>query len=947
MTVSAQTLERLAKAMRVHLLGPEKVLPGQPVRLSLLPKASDLRVSDLLLADITNRSVAKDVRFNTYTVLDDSLDNTVLGPNLAGGIPLLATAPVNETKGEFVQTAGKLPVPAEVPVTLEVTWEVYRVNAAGTESLYTGYAAPEGVQSPDVELTFPESLVTGVTDPYVKLRVKARVTLRVGTVNYTADALPPVPLFVMTQAFLTNALTTYAQSLEVVRGESGLVLPGQPAVLKLQQIPGAAPLPDDVPLRLETEWVLKRKQGTSESALAEGTDFEAPLGMRSFNAAFSFLPQSAGEATTDPITVVAKLKGRLSAGPLSTGLVDLALAKDPTFEVMSYESLKLQILREGAGKVVPGRPLPLRLLSPVVPLEALLGGKPPVALGEELLPSSPVRPLELRWFVEERVDDEQNPWRPWAEGTDFLAPQGLLSAETALVFRLLTGDPPVREIRAGLKMRPTGADDSQWVTVALLPLQLLSLNGLLQEMEIRRIGNGPVMPGQTVALQVVPSLQTLAPVGSTGPAGDLAEPFIQLTDLAWVVEEQYLHEWMENGVIRSENRWKKLEPGIDFVAPQGVASPTAILVFPWRHQTYSDNVHIPLRVSLAGKLPTAGDPITISLPALNLTLETIDSIPIEVPVVRVGLGPVEPCKPVLLNILPPFLPKLASLGGLPTINPELPDVASKLPKTPGTPELPIQIANVEVEVRDAGNVQLGDFVQDRPAPDKLTVLLAPPTVPLTNDPQPPTLVSRTIVVKVTVQIGPVSREIRVPITVQLLPLPIPVVLALFRHNNFSPVWGSDPGCVFLMVPENSPLVSVQGALEALKLLRTLLEPLKPIARLVRLITGLGLLADALATQPVKFAVRNTINLKDVNFQEFKLYFWVWEFTLPIKTLEDEMSSFILIGREGTGATLFDWRSGDSPEEGPRLARTLGPNLIHMQTSVGELNDKFSYVRLYP
>jgi hypothetical protein len=152
-------------------------------------------------------------------------------------------------------------------------------------------------------------------------------------------------------------------------------------------------------------------------------------------------------------------------------------------------------------------------------------------------------------------------------------------------------------------------------------------------------------------------------------------------------------------------------------------------------------------------------------------------------------------------------------------------------------------------------------------------------------------------------------ELQLPILLPVIPLP--TVLALFRHANFLPrdtnlrnrsnFIDTPDGFVLLVVPENSPLKALTHLFDVLNTveeLGSLVGSLVPAQ--ARLLLGLQKLAAAVGTQPhIKFrAVNELNNLNAVVMIQRDL-------THNDIEVEDEVSSLILIGPPETKVSLFN------------------------------------------
>jgi hypothetical protein len=203
---------------------------------------------------------------------------------------------------------------------------------------------------------------------------------------------------------------------------------------------------------------------------------------------------------------------------------------------------------------------------------------------------------------------------------------------------------------------------------------------------------------------------------------------------------------------------------------------------------------------------------------------------------------------------------------------------------------------------------------------ELSFLFKPRIVEPTEDQIVPGPITAEIRAKVILSATPVNEtdevkslpvELRLPVLLPVIPLP--TVLALFRHANFLPrdtnlrsranFVDTPDGFVLLVVPEDSPLKALTNLFDVLNTvaqLGSLVGSLVPAQ--ARLLLGLQKLAAAISAQPhIKFrAVKELSNLNAVVMIQRDL-------THNDIEVEDEVSSLILIGPEGTKASLFNRR----------------------------------------
>ncbi|HEX8572289.1 MAG TPA: hypothetical protein VF759_06020 [Allosphingosinicella sp.] len=169
----------------------------------------------------------------------------------------------------------------------------------------------------------------------------------------------------------------------------------------------------------------------------------------------------------------------------------------------------------------------------------------------------------------------------------------------------------------------------------------------------------------------------------------------------------------------------------------------------------------------------------------------------------------------------------------------------------------------------------------------------------------------------------------------LLPLQVPVFLALFRFNDYRPLADDlNPGFALLITGKGSPLKGFTEATnEILVQLEESIRPLRSIAGVAGFLTGLATLRHALAAQPtVRVASGDVENLAAIHMRKDSF--------LGVDALDrdlrahDETGSLILIGPSGTTAGCFcdeEFEQG----EGAFEVRT-GAEAIRLVPSVGAL-----------
>jgi hypothetical protein len=196
----------------------------------------------------------------------------------------------------------------------------------------------------------------------------------------------------------------------------------------------------------------------------------------------------------------------------------------------------------------------------------------------------------------------------------------------------------------------------------------------------------------------------------------------------------------------------------------------------------------------------------------------------------------------------------------------------------------------------------------------------PETVELRAAPAAP-VVAR---VRATVTLGETSRVVETDVNV--LPLRIPSLLALFRNGSFS---AADYGAALLVVPANSPLSSVRGVRSAVEQLHAAAERLSVFGSFAALAGRVATLVQALREhEHVAFA--STDAVADLG-----------EHTLIPRgvladaiTAEDEVSSAILLGPATRQARLFLHRGFD--QRGGELDISVDHENIVLVADLGSL-----------
>jgi hypothetical protein len=146
-----------------------------------------------------------------------------------------------------------------------------------------------------------------------------------------------------------------------------------------------------------------------------------------------------------------------------------------------------------------------------------------------------------------------------------------------------------------------------------------------------------------------------------------------------------------------------------------------------------------------------------------------------------------------------------------------------------------------------------------------------------------------------------------PIPVIVPQIGLPTVLATFRHANFLPADGDNPGWVFVMVPGNSKFRALNELAPIITDLQTRLGSLTAFAGIAGFLLGLDLLTNALNAQTfVQFLAADEIeDLENVVLQSGHWYNFMGTGPLTDMDADDEISSIIFLGVEGKNVELFN------------------------------------------
>ena len=245
---------------------------------------------------------------------------------------------------------------------------------------------------------------------------------------------------------------------------------------------------------------------------------------------------------------------------------------------------------------------------------------------------------------------------------------------------------------------------------------------------------------------------------------------------------------------------------------------------------------------------------------------------------------------------------------------QLPGVPGNLGQLKGT--LPMAVATrvpvtaqVTWEVLDAeGNALPGSEFD---APGGLTgievsVVFVPATTELTTaNPVPaPTRRQLRATVQLTAAGVTVGPRVLPAIPVLVPVIPIPTILAAFLHSNFQARDGDDDGAALIVVPSNSPLASAAQLQSTLNTLQSTLSGLSGLAGFAGMVLGISELTGALsAHKSANVQFRATDQIKNLNSITLIQNSW---YENDIEA-EDELSSLVLLGRDGRAVEFFKHR----------------------------------------
>ncbi|MFF5973995.1 hypothetical protein ACFY7C_20945 [Streptomyces sp. NPDC012769] len=276
----------------------------------------------------------------------------------------------------------------------------------------------------------------------------------------------------------------------------------------------------------------------------------------------------------------------------------------------------------------------------------------------------------------------------------------------------------------------------------------------------------------------------------------------------------------------------------------------------------------------------------------------------------------------LSGVTPP-----AGVGGL------LGQLSGTVPMLSET-EVPVQL-DVEWSVQDENgqpldrekwNVTQGELSDTGPTPTikgtDIAVALKPEVQELTTTNLAPPPVKRQLKARVMLKVLDKSTEwIDLPAVPVLVPtLALPKLLAAFRHGNFQAKSDDEDGFVFILVPGNSPLRSIEQLNATLSTLQTAVSSLKSFASFATFLLRLDALVGSLAASPY-FAFAAADAIPDLNETTVIQNDW---FTNDIE-LEDEFSSMIFIGPAGKVLDCFCEVNFNN--ENGHFKLTIGPDFF--------------------
>lgn len=212
-------------------------------------------------------------------------------------------------------------------------------------------------------------------------------------------------------------------------------------------------------------------------------------------------------------------------------------------------------------------------------------------------------------------------------------------------------------------------------------------------------------------------------------------------------------------------------------------------------------------------------------------------------------------------------------------------------------------------------------------------IIVPPIVELTNSVSV-SAIAYQIRATITLTAGATTLTQSLPaIPINVAFLKIPRFVVFFLHKNFAAVEGDTDGAAFIVVPHDSPLHSLTELQTTLNALTSTLSSLSSIVSLAGFLLGVTELTSALTAQPhIQFRATNLSDeFNDFNDVTLKKK-WHWLFGWRSTEAEDELSSLIFVGLEGSQIDCFI----DKNRRGSRFTLTTG---VAMHVIVRDLHSK--------
>ncbi|MFY9620476.1 MAG: hypothetical protein WAM70_07430 [Pyrinomonadaceae bacterium] len=279
---------------------------------------------------------------------------------------------------------------------------------------------------------------------------------------------------------------------------------------------------------------------------------------------------------------------------------------------------------------------------------------------------------------------------------------------------------------------------------------------------------------------------------------------------------------------------------------------------------------------------------------LTTVVEQLNKLANSLSIITNALGPIEPGQKVEFNLV-------SSIADM--------SVSETLATIPL--DIPVKV-QVKWTVEDENGNQLtgADFFTPSPLTTlNVFFLFKPPIIDLGVD--APDLVLRTVKATVTVKSFNLTdpqtstpRDLQLP--VQLVPLELPTILALFRHTKFRPFDdGMKPGFSLVVVPNGSPIQGLtEPTNEVLRRIEGALRPLRTFVGIAGFLTGLAILSQALAAQPIaRVRAGNIIDLEDISMR-LETFLGSDQLNRDMRP-DDDVGSLIFIGPPGRTVACYN------------------------------------------